>query len=175
MALRRFWHKLLLRYGTQAVRVRVLRQMGVCIGERCRIYTDRFGGEPYLIRIGDHVCISNDVTFVNHGLTWPFQDKHDSLTSFGAIDIRDNVQIGVGATILPGVTIGPHAIVGACSVVTKDVAPGTVVAGNPARVITTMDEFEQKCVASHIAIPKDRAGMRRVLEAHFWGNGEKKR
>jgi acetyltransferase-like isoleucine patch superfamily enzyme len=171
MALRRLWHKLLLRYGTQAMRVRVLRRMGVRIGERCRIYTDRFGGEPYLIRIGDHVCISNDVTFVNHGLTWPFQDKYDSLTSFGAIIIRDNVQIGLGATILPGVTIGPDAIVGACSVVTKDVAPGTVVAGNPARVIAAMADFERKCAANHIAVPEDRAGMRRALEEHFWGKG----
>lgn len=44
-----------------------------------------------------------------------------------------------GATILPGVTIGENAVVGAASVVTKDVAPNTVVAGNPAKVIKTLD------------------------------------
>ena len=159
-----------MRYGTQAMRVRTLRAMGVRIGVRCRIYTTHFGGEPWLIRIGDHCCISNDVTFVNHGLTWPFQDRYTSLTSFGAIDIKDNVQLGVRATVLPGVTIGPNAIVGACSVVTKDVPPNSVAAGNPARVICSLDEYEQRVAAEHIDIPLDRAAARRVLERHFWGD-----
>ena len=55
------------------------------------------------------------------------------------IRICKNAWIGAGATILPGVTIGENAVVGAASVVTKDVAPNTVVAGNPARVIRTLD------------------------------------
>jgi acetyltransferase-like isoleucine patch superfamily enzyme len=143
--------------------------MGVQIGERCRIYTTHFGGEPYLIRIGDHVCVSNDVTFVNHDLNWPFQDKYESLTGFGPIEIKDNCQIGVGATILPHVTIGPNSIVGACSVVTKDVPPNSVVAGVPAKFICTLAEYEQRCVARHIDIPKDREAARKVLVKHFWG------
>ena len=172
MILERFFQKLVLRYGSQAAVIRTLRRMGVQIGERCRIYTANFGGEPWLIRIGNHVCISNDVTFVNHHLTWPFQDKYDSLTGFDTIDIKDNVQIGVRATVLPGVTIGPNAIVGACSVVTKDVPPDSVVAGNPARVICSLAEYEQKCLARHIDIPLGRSAARRVLEQHFWGGDE---
>jgi len=144
--------------------------MGVRIGDRCRIYSCNFGTEPWLIHIGDHVCISNDVTFVNHELTWPFQDQYDSLTGFGPIEIRDNCQVGVRATILPNVTIGPNAIVGACSVVTKDVPPNTVVAGNPARTICTLEEYEQKCLARHIDIPNDPAAARAVLEKRFWGD-----
>lgn len=167
--LMRLIRKLKLRYGSQETVIATLRAMGVRVGERCRIYTINFSSEPWLIRIGDHVCISSDVTFLNHGLNWPFQDKYESLTSFGAIEIRDNCQIGVGATILPGVTIGPNAIVGACSVITKDVPPNTVVAGNPARFICSIDEYERKCVARHIDIPRDREAARRVLEAHFWG------
>lgn len=51
------------------------------------------------------------------------------------VRIGTNAWIGAGATILPGVTIGDNAVVGAASVVTRDVAPDTIVAGNPARVI----------------------------------------
>lgn len=55
------------------------------------------------------------------------------------VHIKKNVWIGVNVTILPGVTIGENAIVGACSVVTKDVPDNTVVVGNPARVIKYLD------------------------------------
>ncbi len=170
MGLRRLIEKLKLRYGSQETVVRTLRGMGVQIGERCRIYTANFGSEPYLIRIGNHVCISNDVSFVNHGLNWPFQDKYETLTTFGPIDVRDNCQIGMRATILPGVVIGPNSIVGACSVVTRDVPPNTVVAGNPAKVVCTLDEYEAKLRDRHIDIPLDRDAAREVLVRHFWGN-----
>lgn len=169
MFLKRLIQKTKLRFGSQETVIRTLRAMGVRIGERCRIYTTNFGTEPWLIKIGDHVCISNDVTFVNHGLVHPFQDKYDTLTAFGPIEIRDNCQIGVRATILPHVVIGPNAIVGACSVVTKDVPPNTVVAGNPARVVRTLDDYEQRCRARHIDIPDDMDAARKILEAHFWG------
>ncbi len=169
MPLPRLLQKAILKYGPQPWRMAVLRQMGVRVGEGCRIYTANFGSEPYLIKIGNRVCISNDVTFVNHELNWPFQEKYESLTGFGSIVIEDRCQIGVNVTILPGVRIGPYSCVGAGSVVVKDVPPNTVAAGNPARVICTMDEYEDKCRANHIDIPKDRAAARRVLEQYFWG------
>lgn len=171
MGIRRMYRKFVLKYGTQPMVISTLRKMGVRIGDRCRIYTPHFGSEPYLITIGDHVCISNDVTFVNHQLNWPFQDKYESLTGFAPIVIKDNCQIGVNVTILPGVTIGPNSIVGAGSVVAKDVPPDSVAAGNPAKVITTLEAYEQKCVEGHIDIPVDREAARAALERHFYGRG----
>ncbi len=169
--MRRLIDKLILRYGSQPMRTRTLRRMGVRIGEDCRIYATNFGSEPWLIQIGERVCISNDVTFVNHDLNWPLQKKYESLTGFGTIEIGDNCQIGVRATILPRVTIGANSIIGACSVVTKDVPANTVAAGHPAKVLCTLDEYEEKCRARHIDIPRDREAARRVLVQHFWGGG----
>ncbi len=172
MNIKRLIQKLKLRYGSQETVISTLRDMGVHIGERCRIYATDFGTEPWLVKIGDRVCVSNDVTFVTHNLNWPFQEKYDSLTGFGKIEVGDNCQIGVRVTILPNITIGANCVIGACAVVTKDVPPNTVVAGNPARVICSMEEYEKKCVERHIDIPLDREAARKVLEEHFWGGNK---
>jgi acetyltransferase-like isoleucine patch superfamily enzyme len=87
-------------------------------------------------KIGNNVFISTLVSTTN--------DNH--LGKLGYNDhvrgptIEDNVAIGAGANILPGVLVGESAIVGAGSVVTKDVEPGTLVMGVPARVIRRLDE-----------------------------------
>jgi len=169
MGIARIIQKIKLRYGSDETIRQTLRSMGVNVGERSRVYTTKLGSEPWLISIGEHCGISHDVVFVTHSSNWCFQDKHETLTSFGKIEVKDNVHIAVNAIILPNVTIGPNAVVGAGSIVTRDVAPGTVVAGNPARVICTMDELEQKAIDAHIDIPRDREEARRVLTQHFWG------
>lgn len=83
------------------------------------------------ITIEDDVFIGPCVTFTN--------DKHPRSkqypTQFLKIIIKKGASIGANATILPGITIGEGAMVGAGAVVTKDVAPFTVVAGNPARIL----------------------------------------
>lgn len=83
------------------------------------------------ITIGDNVQIGPNVTLVtdNHDL----QD-HQILRCH-PITLQNNVWVGAGTIILPGVTVGANAIIGAGSVVTKDVPANAVVAGNPARVI----------------------------------------
>ena len=95
----------------------------------CGCFFQDLGG----IYIGDNVQVGPGVTIttVNHNL-----DPERRGERFPeAVWICDNVWIGANATILPGVTIGENAVIGAGSVVTKDVPANTVVAGNPAKVI----------------------------------------
>lgn len=124
-----------------------------------------FGSEPYLVSIGRQVTISSRVTFVNHdGATWVFrrQPRYAKVIKFGRIVIHENCFIGTGATILPGVTIGPNAVVAAASVVIENVPPNTVVGGTPARVLMGVDEYAEKCLAQNpdyneLAYRKDKA------------------
>lgn len=107
-----------------------------------------WGSEPWLIKIGSHVRITADVQFITHdGGTWVFRDqeKYKDVIKYGAIVIKDNCFIGLGSIIMPGVTIGPNSVVGAGSVITKDVPEGTVYAGNPAKFICRTEEYAEKC------------------------------
>jgi acetyltransferase-like isoleucine patch superfamily enzyme len=122
-----------------------LTRRGLSVGRELRLngFPD-FGTEPYLIRIGDRVEISGKVTFLTHdGATWvlPEGPNGRDLRKFGAIDIKDNCFIGHGSILMPGITVGPNAVVGAGAVVTRDVPEGTVVGGNPAKVIGSVDAF----------------------------------
>ena len=125
------------------------RGQGAQIGVDNRIEIRSLGPEPYLIRIGNHCTIGPDVKFLVHdGGTWIFTEEIPSLQKFAPIWIMDNCFIGQSAIVLPGVTIGPNSIVGAGSVVTRDVPSGTIAVGNPARAISSVEEYRQKVVES---------------------------
>ncbi|MDI6699555.1 MAG: acyltransferase [Candidatus Saccharicenans sp.] len=117
-------------------------QKGAVIGKNCKISSHTFICEG--VTIEDGVFIGHGVTFIND--LYP-----RAITGEGSLQteqdwkviptlVKKRASIGSGATILAGVTIGEEAIVGAGSVVTRDVPPRTVVAGNPARVLRTLDE-----------------------------------
>ena len=94
------------------------------------------------ITIGDEVFIGPKVNLItiNHD-----PDPENRSATYGRpITIEDKVWIGINSTVLPGVRIGYGAIIGAGSVVTKDVPPMTVVAGNPARFIKKINKPHQK-------------------------------
>lgn len=99
-----------------------------------------------LIAVGDRVVISHYVKLLTHDFSMDrIAERRDGLSELEyfvrkPIVIGDCSFVGMGATIMPGVVIGAGAIVGTMAVVTKDVAPDTVVAGNPARVIATSSE-----------------------------------
>ncbi len=95
----------------------------------------------FLIEIGSNVTMSIRVTLMAHDAS---TKKSLGYTKIGKIHIGDNVFIDANATVLPGVCIGSNSIVGANSVVTKNVPENTVVAGNPARVVCTLSEFMEK-------------------------------
>ncbi len=108
-----------------------------------------FGSEPYNIKIGKHVRICSGVKFITHdGSTWCFreQERYRHVVRFGIIEIGDNCFIGDNVTILPNVKIGDNCIIGTGAVVTKDIPSGSVAAGVPAKVISTVKDYAEKCL-----------------------------
>ena len=121
---------------------------GVIVGEGCRIYSTGFGTEPFLITIGNRVTITSGVTFLTHdGSGLLAADERGRRFQYRPIRIGDDVFIGVGSILMPGVVIGNRVLIGAGSVVTRSVPDGLVVAGNPARVLGTFDAFHQRALA----------------------------
>ena len=98
----------------------------------------------FLIEIGDDVTMSIRVTLMAHDAS---TKKLLGYTRIGRIKIGDHVFIGANATVLPGVTVGNNSVIGAGSMVTHDVPENTVVAGVPARVICSIDDFREKNAA----------------------------
>ena len=123
------------------------RKQGAKIGKNCAIQIDRLASEPYLVEIGDNVAIASGVKFLTHdGASFIFRDEIPSLRYFGRIVIEDNSFIGANSIIMPGVRIGKGSIVGMSSVVIRDVKPGSVVIGNPAIQVSTVEKYKEQCL-----------------------------
>ncbi|GAA4728125.1 acyltransferase [Flavisolibacter ginsenosidimutans] len=120
---------------------RVGNPRNVTIGDDCGINSGVYILGHHKIVIGSNVVLSVDVKLIDTGLdveNFMKVKKPEHISK--PIVIEDDVWIGAGAIVLQGVTIGRKSIVGAGAVVTKDVPPGVVVAGNPARIIKTLPQ-----------------------------------
>jgi acetyltransferase-like isoleucine patch superfamily enzyme len=100
------------------------RKRGAKIGYDVRMNGEIDGVNPHLVTIGEHTIIGNRARIITHCPVNP-----------GPVKLGCYVFVGYGATILPNVTIGDGALVGAMAVVTKDIPPLSVVVGNPAKII----------------------------------------
>lgn len=116
-------------------------QKGVQIGKNCKISSHTFICEG--VTIEDAVFVGHNVTFINDMLPRATNAGGETQTEADWVCIptlvKTGAAIGSGATILCGVTIGENAVVGAGSVVTKDVPASTIVAGNPARFLRKVE------------------------------------
>lgn len=95
----------------------------------------------FLISIGDNCTLAPGVRLIAHDAS---TKQFLGYTKIGKIMIGENCFIGDSVTILPCVTIGSRSIIGAGSVVTKDIPSGMVAVGNPARILCTVDEYLNK-------------------------------
>ena len=123
---------------------KLARHLGVTIGKNCLISTRTWPSEGYLITIGNNVQITPYVSIYTHGGAQAIRQLHPDFDLFGKVVIEDWAYIGAYSQIMPGVTIGEGALVAAGSIVTKSVAPHTVVGGNPARYICTTEEYYER-------------------------------
>ncbi len=156
------------------------------IGENVSIMDRKVPLYANLIKLHNNVHLASHVSFITHDITHVMLNKMEKYGTgggtrihekVGCIEIHDNVFIGSGVSVLYNVSIGPNAIVAAGSLVNKDVPPNSVVAGVPARVIGSFDDFIAKR-RSEEPYPEEPLIGRSVgpkLEEYLWEQFEQSR
>lgn len=125
------------------------KSIGVNIGNNVKIYgssNEMFSTEPWIVHIGNDCHITKDVLFLTHDGGTLIFEKHEiqDFILTGKIVVGNNSYIGTRTIILPGVTIGDNCIIGAGSIVSKDIPDNSVAVGTPARVVNTKDGYLNK-------------------------------
>lgn len=105
--------------------------------------------------IGDHVMIAPNVTISATGHPAAPKLREKGMQFSIPVKIKNNVWIGSGAIILPGITIGENSIIGAGSIVTKDIPANVIAAGNPCRVIREIDDRDREFYYKDLRIQEE--------------------
>ncbi|WP_144023636.1 acyltransferase [Paenibacillus sp. FSL H8-0548] len=128
-------------------------KLGMKIGGNCSIQPGVIFdySHCWLISIGNNVTIAPHVYILAHDASTKLITGY---TKIGCVTIEDDVFIGARAVIMPGVILGKGSIIAAGSVVTKSVTEGCIVAGNPAKVISTVEDYIAKSRKLLEVIPK---------------------
>lgn len=114
---------------------------GMTVGANFHNYGSIDAGHPHLIRIGDNVTIAAGARILTHDASTKIALGYSKI---GFVTIGNEVFIGADAIVLPNVTIGNKVIIGAGSVIARDVPDNSVVAGNPAKLLGTYDDYIEK-------------------------------
>lgn len=150
------------------------RRVGVVMGDNVHFYGMRpamFSTEPWLITLGDDVHVTSGCQFITHdGGTLVLRHRDPTLEITAPIKVGSRVYLGMQTIILPGVTIGDDVVIGARSVVTRDIPSNSVAVGTPARVIKSLDQYfdelsERSLGLGHLTGKQKDAALRR----HFDG------
>lgn len=154
-------------YSSFFGKVALLRKLGGQVGTDCRFIGNiDFGSEPYLIKIGDHVSITSSY-FVNHdGGVWVLRDEFPTIDVVKPICIGNNVFIGSQCIIMPGVNVGDNVVIGAGSVVTKNLKSNGVYAGVPAKFIKSFSDYKNSSLASNLNT-KNLSGKKGYLQRFY--------
>lgn len=154
-----------------------IRRSGGAIGDNCYIFDPKTVSidlfRPYLLDIGSNVVICAKTTILTHDYSHTVLSEKYNINIGDAkpVKIGNNVFIGIGAMILMGSQIGNNVIIGAQSVVHGVIPDNSVVAGNPAKIICTLDEYynkriqnEKKCAIQNVKLAEEKMGRIPTVE-----------
>lgn len=165
--IKQFLRNLLLREKASSEKfVEHLRKKGVSVGDNVRFYSPSNTlvdlSCPWLISIGNNVNITHGVIILSHDYSWSVLKKHSKtpgrvLGAQSPVKIGNNVFIGMNSVITRGVTIEDNVIIGAGSIVTSDCKSEGVYAGNPAKRIMSLEEYNEKRQSKQFEEAKEMA------------------
>lgn len=147
-------------YSSEAY-INYIRKRGGTVGRECHIFNPNTVTidmtRPYLIEIGNNVVITKNVTILTHDYSHTVMRKRFGIQCGDAakVEVGNNVFIGMGAMILMGSSIGNNVIIGANAVVKGKIPDDVVVAGNPAKIVCTIEEYYTKHIKNQLKCAVD--------------------